>query len=250
MKNKLLKSFILTNLFLLIWCPLAESASVKWHAEAETHGIVSPGKKAHIIIKIGDIEKEIILENHGRFEYWDRKTKGGEIEIDLQEIKAVVVGDIGVGSSYSLTLEDTIAQTKTTGTAPISGAFEAWANYDNSAYDWTITMGGHMDEPIYFYQEGDETGYATLGDFSFTRAPAPSGYPDPYLTINTLDTNTLTGEFEMLEYLYLVTDNLWLEDESGNKSYLIMESFSTATLIPEPASVLLLLGGTLILFRK
>jgi len=196
---------------------VANAVEVDWHSEADDHGVVEPGKEA--IVELPDGTR-VHLMNHGRFEWWSKKTKGGSVKVDFQEFAAVLSeGKIEAGppsnSSYQLTLVDNdgIMQTGT-GVAPISGTFYGHVNYDGSDTEWIETLGGFMSQPFLYVGEQP----VSLGNFQFSPAPTPTGMPAPYLQVDWA-----TGTFTMLHYDYVHADHLWLEDIlTGERSDMIM----------------------------
>jgi subtilisin family serine protease len=234
--DKLLKtSFVISVLLmgLLITNQKANALSVAWKSEANTSGFIGPGK--HAVVKIKETGLEITLSNHGRFEWLDRKEKGGKFDFASEEKKVMFSnGTIDpnppYNSTYELTCIDTEGLLETgTGKAPISGSVYGHVAYDGSDFEWVATVGGYMSEP-FLYIEGQPV---SLGNFEFQPAPTPEGMPEPYLIIDWD-----TGTFEMLNYEYLHADNLWLEDElTGERSDIIMQSVETGSFVfQEPAA--------------
>ena len=107
---------------LLIANQKANALSVTWESEATTHGVIQPGKKATVQLPDGT---KVTLSNHGRFEWWDRKHKGGKFDWAGKETKIMMSnGTIDpnppYNSMYELTCIDTEGLLETgTGTAPI-----------------------------------------------------------------------------------------------------------------------------------
>jgi len=227
--DKLLKtSFVISVVLmgLLITNQKANALSVTWESEANTSGYIGPGKHAVVKLPSGI---EVTLSNHGRFEWLDRKKKGGGLDVVSEETKVMFSnGTIDpnppYNSMYELTCIDTEGLLETgTGTAPISGSVYGHVAYDGSDGEWVATVGGYMSEP-FLYIEGQPV---SLGNFEFQPAPTPEGMPEPYLIIDWD-----TGTSEMLNYEYLHADNLWLEDElTGERSDIIMQSVETGSFI-------------------